>query len=238
MTTRHHKNNADLLADARSSLLGNLNVAVWSLLLFSGIELFINGFSQSFSFQSPFLTLAVSLAAQIVTGIFAGLFRVGLSSVFLLLQYGREARVGSLFVCFRENQDTSVRVRAFLTFGECLMLLPFQLLLFLSPDLFKELPLPALLITVLSFGALMVWKITFAMADFVLLDFPELGARRILHTARSMMRGSRLRYFLLMLRIVPLHLLGILSFGITMLWTGSYQQAASAAFYKDLLSAE
>lgn len=237
MTTKHHKNNADLLADARSSLLGHLNVAVWSLLLFTGIELFINGFSQSLSFQSPALTLVISLAAQIVTGIFAGLFRVGLSSVFLLLQYGREARVGSLFVCFRENQDTSIRVRAFVTIGECLMLLPFQLLLFLSPGFFKTQPVSAILITVLSFGALLVWRITFAMADYVLLDFPELGARRILCAARNMMRGNRLRYFLLMLRILPLHLLGIVSFGVTMLWTGSYQQAASAAFYKDLLSA-
>ena len=232
-----YKSNALLLADARRSLLGHLPVAVWSFLLYTAFELFLNSLSQSFTFDNAFLTLVVLLVVQFVTGLFASLFSVGLSAVFLNLQYGMDARVSDLFICFRDNQDTSIRVRSLVTAGEVLSLLPLQLLLFFLPkgELTSYLPL-VILAVVMSLAALLVWRISFAMTNFLLLDFPELGAGRILHTARSMMRGNRLRYFFLMLRILPLHLLDFLSFGFSVLWTGSYQRAAMAAFYKDMIT--
>ena len=90
---------------------------------------------------------------------------------------------------------------------------------------------------VLSALLIVVWRITYAMADYLLLDFPEMDARRLLRSARSMMRGNKKRYLFLMLRFIPLYLLSILSLGITTAWTASYQRAASAAFYRDMISA-
>lgn len=238
MKKNHYKNNAALLADARRSLLGHLKVVIWSFLLYIMINLFLNGLPASISFQSRALTLTVFFAAQFVMSVFISLFNVGLSAVFLNLQYGENARIGDLMVCFGRFQDTSVKVRSVVTLGEFLTLIPLQLLLNTLPEGSVRTHVPLILVIgVLCFGARIFWQISFAMTDYLLLDFPEMGARRILYTARSMMRRNRMRFFLLMLRIVPLHLLGALCFGLTELWTGSYQRAASAAFYKDMISA-
>ena len=50
------------------------------------------------------------------------------------------------------------------------------------------------------------------------------------------MRGSRLRLIRLYLRVLPLHMLGLLSFGLANLWAGSCQYACAAAFYKDMMT--
>ena len=115
-------------------------------------------------------------------------------------------------------------------------MLPIQLLMYFLPQdrALSYLPLITV-VTVVCLTAMFAWRFTFAMADFLLLDFPEMGAGRILRAARSMMRGNRLRYLRLMLRLLPLHLLTVFSFGLTAMWTGSYQRAAAAAFYRDLL---
>ena len=236
MNIRNYKDNASLLADARRSLLGHLPVAVSGFLLYSVIGLFLNGLPQSFSFDHPVLNLVVMLAAQFITAVFSSLFGVGLSCIFLNLQYGQQPHAGDLFVCLRSSQDTAIRVRGVVTGGELAAVLPIQLLMYFIPQGRTLSWLPVIIIvTIVCFTAMFVWRFTYAMADFLLLDFPEMGARRILRAARSMMRGNRIRYLRLMLRILPLHLLTVFSFGLTAMWTGSYQRAAAAAFYRDLL---
>jgi len=236
MNIRNYKDNPSLLADARGALLGHLPVAVSGFLLYSVIGLFLNGLPQSFSFKDPVLNLVIMLAAQFITAVFGSLFGVGLSCIFLNLQYGQEAHTGDLFVCLRANQDTAIRVRSVVTGGELAAMLPFQLLMYFLPQdrALSYLPLITV-VTVVCLTAMFAWRFTFAMADFLLLDFPEMGAGRILRAAKSMMRGSRVRYLRLMLRLLPLHLLTVFSFGLTAMWTGSYQRAAAAAFYRDLL---
>ena len=73
------------------------------------------------------------------------------------------------------------------------------------------------------------------MVNYLLLDFPEMESGKILRAARTMMRGNRIRLFLLLFRLVPMHLLGIFSFGVANLYAGSCQHACSAAFYKDIM---
>ena len=236
MNIRNYKNNASLLADARRSLLGHLSVAVSGFLLYSVIGLFLNGLPQSLSFQNPVLNLVIMLAAQFITAVFGSLFGVGLSCIFLNLQYGQEPHISDLFVCLRNNQDTAVRVRSVVTGGELAAVLPIQLLMYFLPQGRTLSYIPVItVVTVVCLAAMFAWRFTFAMADFLLLDFPEMDAGRILRAAKSMMRGSRVRYLRLMLRLLPLHLLTVFSFGLTAMWTGSYQRAAAAAFYRDLL---
>ena len=84
----------------------------------------------------------------------------------------------------------------------------------------------------------MYWTLTFAMANYLLLDFPEMNSDRILRAARTMMRGNRMRLFRLYLRLLPLHLLGLFSLGIANVWASCCQYASVTAFYKDIMSGQ
>lgn len=233
---KHYKKGALLFADARRSLLGHLATAVWSLLLFMLLSLFLNQIAASFAAEKSILSFIISVAAAYVTSLFISLFGVGLSSVFLNLQYGQPASMRNLLVCFRENQDRAVQTRAYVTLGERLCLFPLQLLLFLTSGgpLAERAPL-LLGVGGASIAACTLWTLTYAMTNFLLLDFPDTEAGQILRASRSMMRGNRLRLLLLMLRLLPMHLLGIFSLGLANIYAGCCQHACAAAFYKDMM---
>lgn len=233
---KYHKSNAEIFADARRSLLGHLSAAVWSMLLFLALTLFLAQLSASFNTSSALLNLLLSLASRFICTLLTGLFGIGLSSVFLRLAYGQPASPRELLTGFWENADICIRVRFYITFGEFICLLPLQLFLALVPGqtLIKYLPV-AIGLGVFCLAGYMYWSLTFSMADFLLLDYPEMSADRILHAARTMMNGNRIRLLRLYIRILPLHLLGIFSFGVANIWTSCCQYACVAAFYKDMM---
>lgn len=234
---KHHKSNAELFADARRALLGHLSTAVWSLLLFTALTIFLTQLSSSFNISNKYLSLIVVLASRFVATLVISIFGVGLSSIFLNLLYGQPASIRGLFNGFAENSDTCIRVRFFITFGEYVCLLPFQIFVFLVPaeKLTKLIPL-VIALGLFCLVGYMYWVLTFAMANFLLLDFPQMSADRILQAARNMMNGNRKRLLMLYLRILPLHLLGLFSFGIANIWATCCQNACVTAFYKDMMT--
>ena len=235
---KYHKSNAELFADARKALLGHLSTAVWSLLLYFAIMLFLTQFS-SFNISNKYLNLILFIASRFVAALVISIFGVGLSSIFLNLLYGQPASIRGLLTGFLENPDNCIRVRFYITFGEYLCLLPLQIFLFLVPPdtLGTVIPVTAAL-TVFCLAGYMYWTLTFAMANFLLLDFPEMNSDRILRAARTMMQGNRIRLLRLYLRLLPLHLLGLFSLGIANVWVSCCQQASVTAFYKDMISAQ
>lgn len=234
---KKHRSNALLFADARQALLGRMTFVSWSFVLYMIISIFVNQLGAAVDLSNWLLTLVFGLAAGFVTSTFASLFGIGLSSIFLNLQYGQPAAVRNLFIAFSGDIDRSVRVRLFVTLGEMVCLLPIQLLLYFSP--WEQAPrfLPLVpVICVISSAAYLCWTMTYAMTNYLLLDFPDQDAARILQASRNLMRGNRFRLFLLYLRLMPMHLLGIFSLGIANVFASCCQFACSAAFYKDLMS--
>lgn len=234
---KYHKNNAELFADARRALLGHLSVAVWSLLLVTALSILLAEISLSFNFDNKYLGLAMNLTARFLTTLLASLFGIGLCSIFLRLIYRQPASVGNLLTGLFENTDTCITVRFYVTGGEYICMLPLQLLLYIIPSgsLTAYLPLAAV-VGVICAVTYILWSLTFSMANFLLLDFPQLDAGNILRVSRSMMRGNKMRLFRLYLRVLPLHLLGLFSFGLANIWAGCCQYACVAAFYKDMMN--
>ena len=235
---RCHKSNAELFADARRALLGHLSIAVWSLLLVVALSFLLTQIAASFTFPNIYLSLTANLAAHFVTTLFASLFGIGLSSVFLNLLYGQPASIRCLLVGFVENPDNCVRARFYVTCGEFLCLLPLQLFVYVLDEksLTTFLPVTAA-VGILCLIAYTIWSLTFSMVNYILLDFPDMDAGRILRVSRSMMHGNRVRLLLLYFHILPLHLLGLFSFGLANIWASCCQYACVAAFYKDMMTA-
>ena len=57
---KYHRSNAELFADARRALLGHLSAAVWSMLLFLALTVFLAQFSSSFNLSNVYLNLLIS----------------------------------------------------------------------------------------------------------------------------------------------------------------------------------
>lgn len=79
---------------------------------------------------------------------------------------------------------------------------------------------------------------SYAMTPYILKDEPELGADAVITKSMAMMRGNKMKLFLLDLSFIGWIILAMITFGIGFLWLAPYMQNARAAFYLDLKNAQ
>lgn len=73
----------------------------------------------------------------------------------------------------------------------------------------------------------------YAMAPYLMAQYPEMGIRQAVNESKRLMAGRKWRLFCLELSFIGWGFLCILSFGIGYLWLMPYMQTAFAAFYLD-----
>ena len=78
------------------------------------------------------------------------------------------------------------------------------------------------------------WSLKYALVYLVSIDDEALGVMKVLERSAQLMRSRKAKLFGLMFSFIGWHLLGLLSFGIGLLWSYTYMMAAFAAFYEDL----
>ena len=75
---------------------------------------------------------------------------------------------------------------------------------------------------------------SYAMVPYVLADNPFMSASEALAESQRLMRGNRFRLFCLELSFIGWWFVSAFTLGIGSLWVTPYQQAAHAAFYKEI----
>lgn len=75
---------------------------------------------------------------------------------------------------------------------------------------------------------------SYAMTEYILVDYPDLSANKAIDLSRAMMKDRKFDLFYLHLSFIGWLLLGILTLGIGLLWVYPYVEAAQAAFYQDV----
>ena len=143
--------------------------------------------------------------------VFAGPFAVGISGEVLKIARGKKVvdvkAVGDGFQDFGAN---------------CLLGLMQSILIFLWSLLFI---IPGI-----------VKSYAYSMAYYVKADHPEYGWRECLKESERLMRGNKMKLFMLQLSFIGWNLVGALTFGIGYLWVAPYEQMATAVFYDHLLT--
>lgn len=79
-------------------------------------------------------------------------------------------------------------------------------------------------------------QLVFVPAYYLMLDFPEWDAMKILTKSIEVMRGNKLRYVLLQISFLPLMLLSLFTCGLTMIWVIPYMHITNANFYLDIMA--
>lgn len=83
-----------------------------------------------------------------------------------------------------------------------------------------------------------VKALSYSMTPFVLRDHPELKYNSAIEESMRLMKGSKMKLFVLYLSFIGWAILCILTFGIGFLFLEPYIQSSKAAFYQDLLSVD
>ena len=76
--------------------------------------------------------------------------------------------------------------------------------------------------------------LAYSLTPYILKDYPELSVNQAINLSVKMMKGHKMRYFLLTLSFIGWGLLGILTLGIGYIWLTPYMYTTTAAFYQDV----
>lgn len=79
---------------------------------------------------------------------------------------------------------------------------------------------------------------SYVMTDYILAEHPELTANEAIALSKDMMDGNRWRLFCLHMSFIGWSFLCLLTFGIGNLWLSPYENAAEAAFYREISGTE
>ncbi len=130
----------------------------------------------------------------------------GLYMAFLGLGRGQELRLGELFAHYNMRVWLTIILQSIYTFLWTLLLI--------IPGIIKSL--------------------SYSMTAFVLADNPELSYNQAINKSMEMMKGHKMKLFLLILSFIGWILLSLLTLGIGMFWVAPYIYQSIVAFYEDL----
>ena len=77
-------------------------------------------------------------------------------------------------------------------------------------------------------------SLSYSLAPYILADNPELTANEAINQSVKMMKGHKMRLFLILLGYLGFTLLSILALGIPLLWLYPYYQVVLAKFYEEV----
>ena len=180
-------------------------------------------------------------AIMFLVSILTGLLSSGSAYLYLKLICGRPVSVGDLFYGFQLYPDKAIVIQAWITLITYLSSLPQIVLNYMmmanANHLGKmmNLMLPYALSLILSGVVSVMLSLFYAQTYFLLHDFPQYTARELLQKSRRLMVHHKGRLFYLYVSFLPLLLLGLLSWGLALLWVIPYMAATEAEFFLDLI---
>lgn len=80
--------------------------------------------------------------------------------------------------------------------------------------------------------------LAYSMVYYIKVDHPEYDFRKCQQESHRLMQGHKMELFLLWLSFLGWYIVGALCLGIGVLWVDAYRQAATTAFYEDLILAD
>lgn len=247
---KQYKKNYELKNTAKDRLEGKYGGAILIMFLSTVISwiarLFINSVANSTARSvyamngSAGSVQAVAIFFEVVflaANILLGVMNAGIALYFLNIACGRQPFVRDLFYGFQNDSKKALAVSAAMALCNAVFLGPGQYLTdqFLGTREPKWL-IPALIATAVGLCGYIPVSLGIAFSFFLMLDFPEKSGKESLLQCWRLMKGNRMRLFLLELGFLPPMLLCVLSLGIGFLWLEPYMQMTYTYFFLDLMN--
>ncbi len=172
-----------------------------------------------------------------VVAVFYGVFGLGMALYYLNIACGRRGTLADLFTGFRKDIKRVLSISLLLALVSWICQIPYDITNWIASARGD------IRLLILSYGLLLIGQLAamvillyFSQCWYLMLDFPQYNAVEIIKLSIRIMRGHKMRLFLLELSFLPLEFAGILSFGIGLLWVMPYVHMTSALFFLDLMN--
>ena len=232
------KSSAELKASAREHLLGHYGTVIGAFVLMGAIlgvvTIVVSLIVDISTIPGTILYYAIMFLVSVLTGLFTS----GSAYLYLKLICGRPVSVADLFYGFQLCPYKAVAMQAWITLITYIGSLPqivVNYLMMMNLNQAVKLMLPYALSLILSGVVTVMLSLLYSQAFFLLHDFPQYTAKELLRKSRRLMVHHKGRLFYLYVSFLPLMLLGLLSWGLALLWVIPYIAATEAEFFLDLI---
>ncbi len=237
------KSSAELKASAREHLLGHYGTAIGAYVIVACLMGVVTVAVSLIVDIRTVIGTIIYYAIMFLVSVLMGLFTSGSCYLYLKIICGRPVSVGDLFYGFQLCPDKAIVIQAWITLITYVVNLPEIILTYkftsyaasYQTDKMLSLMLPYALSLILSGVVSVMLDLFYAQTFYLLHDFPQYSAVELLKKSRRLMVHHKGRLFYLYVSFLPLILLGILSFGLALLWILPYMAATEAEFFLDLI---
>jgi uncharacterized membrane protein len=178
----------------------------------------------------------IASGLSLLTSILFGILGVGIAFVYLSIACRQPYSMKHLFLGFRENPVNYLLLAIVTTLIRFFFQLPAMACnYFYLLDTNNQWMLLYYICNLAGQLAMLPLTLGLAQSVRLLLDYPDLSARKAIIGSFRLMKGHKTRYFLLTLSFLPLELAAAFTFGIGYLWLAPYQNMTYTLFYLDLM---
>ncbi len=252
MEYSQYKSNAELKYLARTQMMGRFGLLIGTMLITFLISFFCSSILISGNY---FVNYLVSFIIQVILSV----LQVGTTLIYMKSSCSMPAQIGDLFDGFRNHFSTALKIGLLFTFINTVCMIPCDIMnmtLLNSADLMvPEITETTTLNEMMKFYSVFysimgtyylsllacslvsfLLRLVFVPAYYIMLDFPDWSAMKILKKSVEVMHGNKLRYVLLQISFLPILLLSVFTCGLTLIWVIPYMQMTNTNFYLDMMS--
>lgn len=224
---------------AKVQLQGKYGTMIGALMLQELLVLFATGILSMMIPGTDTLSNILYYILTFIVQLIAGILQAGVSFLYLKAACGMQCSVGDIFYCFKHSPDKAIKIEFVLAIINAVCMLPSDILTWKYPLTsltdYDEIAM-MYSVTLLCMMVYVVITLAFTPVFYMMLDFPNYTVKDILKKSIEVMKGNKMRYFLLDLSFIPWMFIGILTCGIGLLWIIPYMNMTSTNFYLDLMA--
>jgi len=234
-----HKSTTEMKSAARELLLGKygsyIGAYITAELLLTLISVIASSVLPADSTWGMVFNLAISFVIELI----AAVFLLGMIHFTMNICTGRPYQLSDVFYGFRSHPDKAIICKFLFLAAELVCMLPAILFAVLYSITENGLLLVvASLFLVIGMVIAVIIHLSLYFVYYLILDYPDATIKELIQYCADMMNGHRIKLFYLYASFLPMYALGILSFGIGLLFVEPYVNVTVAQFYLDVFFIE
>ena len=229
----------ELKSKAKRAMKGNYSILIMASLATSGLSLVGSFVSTAVFPGTGTVDMILSQVFSFILSLVLSIVSAGLSYMFLNVARGQGCSFADLIYFFKNHPDRVITASFVMALINVAASIPVNYFGFTSQigKTFDEqvnwLTTYAVLMIVSSVLNLIL-TLPFAMSYYLLADDTQMSGMEALKESMRMMKGKKIKYFILQLSFVPILFLSIFTLYIALLWVMPYMEMSFAMFYRDL----
>lgn len=237
-----NRSSAELKKLARIALKGKFGIFIGAFLIYSAIATAASIITNALAATAyDYMRIILLFGIQLILTFVWAIFSAGFTFQGMKAARGEKVSLGDIFYGFTHSPDRFIIITLLELLIAVVLFAPSVIFMIVFSYTMPRMVLSLMAIPLLLYIAALVFVVIISLgislAYYLIIDNPEMSAIDSLKTSWRIMKGHKGRVFYLSLSFLGLMLLGMLSFGVAMMWVVPYANVTSAYFYYDVIGA-